>query len=614
MTQLSKIQEFVHEACGLSNSADQAIALGNTCPAEIFSLVEETMIEHIPWFDQKLRAFKMLKEFPKKLLQERGFTYAEYLELFDTKKPVDIRKPVYKILGLATEQARSRFITNNKPHEAHYLKNLYETGATVAIQFFSPMPAHLSAGKLLRHCYIAAQNGSGKTELLKLMLYSLQKQSQSKRDKAIVLLDPHGDIAHETFAFHLNKETDRVLFIDPNLHDGYTPVLNPFYLTDRSLNAVDIYAQTLAKTFQELLPEAEMTLQMTSILIPCIATLLLREGSTLKDLQRFMQDDQDLIALGKKSPFPAHREFFETAFEEKSYDYTKSGIYTRIQSLLNQSAFYRMTCGGTNTIDLESAIDAGKVIIFRFTKSHGIEASIAMNKFVIARLLSLVLQRASKPKNSRKPVFLAVDEFQNYVSPSISTIVEESRKFGLHLIISHQNLAQIKDTNFRRSILSNTHVKIIGTNGYKDLKEYSQELNIKVEDLQTLPPFHFFARIGNSTAFLFKSNDMLIDQKPPFYLNENQLAALKKQMITNGYYRPDYSDQQSHTAPNAPAPPSSSKESEEQDIMEIRERVNQRSEELNPQPETPQKTKNEKPLRKGFTTPPSKPLRPKFDF
>lgn len=601
MQQLSDIHKLVNEACGFSVDQADSILLGQAIPADQFAIVQEVMTKHVQWVDERLDQFKMLKEFRWELFKQRGFTYTEYLELFDTKKAVDVRRPICRILGLIDEGLRAEFIRYNQANEAHYMKNLYETGASIAIHFFSPMPAHLSAGKLKRHCYLAAQNGAGKTEMLKLMFYALQKQSHKKRQHALVLLDPHGDIAFETLAFHLNKDSDRVLFIDPQFAPGHTPVLNPLHISKTDLPSIDIYAQTLTNAFQELWENAELTLQMTSILIPCIATLLLRKGSTLEDLQRFMQDDEELIALGKQSPFPAHRKFFETAFEAKSYEYTKSGIYTRIQSLLNQSAFYRMTCGGTNTIDLEQAIDDGKVIIFRFTKSHGVDASVAMNKFVIARLLSLVLQRASKEKQFRKPLYLFIDEFQNYISPSITTIVEESRKFGLHLVISHQNLAQIKDPNFRRSILSNTHVKIIGMNGFKDLKDYSQELNIKVDELQKLPNYHFYARTGNNNAYLFKSNPLLIDQKPPFYLAKDELEQLKKKILLRDYI------------PEAPpAPP----QNQEKKTNETTPRMVSQKDEKKREPiQGFEKKKVENSgKRKGFTSTPKKPLKPKFDY
>jgi hypothetical protein len=51
---------------------------------------------------------------------------------------------------------------------------------------------------------------------------------------------------------------------------------------------------------------------MEALLIPSISVLLKRRGSTLLDLQRFMNDQRngDLVRLGERSDNPAQRLFF----------------------------------------------------------------------------------------------------------------------------------------------------------------------------------------------------------------------------------------------------------------------------------------------------------------
>jgi hypothetical protein len=41
------------------------------------------------------------------------------------------------------------------------------------------------------------------------------------------------------------------------------------------------------------------------------------------------------------------------------------------------------------------------------------------------------LKRAGMPSDQRKPYFLYVDEFQNYVSNSFESILSEARKYKL---------------------------------------------------------------------------------------------------------------------------------------------------------------------------------------
>ena len=100
---------------------------------------------------------------------------------------------------------------------------------------------------------------------------------------------------------------------------GFTPTINPFQLSDRSEWSKDIAAQQIVSVFQELIKGSaagELTLNMQALLVPCILTLLDREGSTLADLKRFMIDGQngDLAALGEQSPREHIRNFFRHDF------------------------------------------------------------------------------------------------------------------------------------------------------------------------------------------------------------------------------------------------------------------------------------------------------------
>ena len=121
---------------------------------------------------------------------------------------------------------------------------------------------------------------------------------------------------------------------------------------------LELIAQEITGIFAELLKDSVLSVQMQALLMPCIATLLRRKNSNLRDLQRFMVNDlnTDLIELGMQSPNPAHRNFFEVAFMSGAYTTTKYSIYTKLQSLLNNSVFSNMTTR-SSTLDIEALLD-----------------------------------------------------------------------------------------------------------------------------------------------------------------------------------------------------------------------------------------------------------------
>ncbi|EAY29420.1 helicase HerA domain-containing protein [Microscilla marina] len=137
---------------------------------------------------------------------------------------------------------------------------------------------------LKKHTYITGRSGSGKSELMKVLFYTLQKQSHKNHQYSLLLLDPHGDLAEEMFSFQLNGQKEggreRVLYIDPYMESGYTPVINPLELPNNIKNPeerdamIDLLSQELAGIFQEMIVGSTLSLQMEALLVPCIAVLL----------------------------------------------------------------------------------------------------------------------------------------------------------------------------------------------------------------------------------------------------------------------------------------------------------------------------------------------------
>jgi len=72
-----------------------------------------------------------------------------------------------------------------------------------------------------------------------------------------------------------------------------------------------------------------------------------------------------------------------------------------------------------------------------------------INSQLVGRMISMqiklaALKRASLDPKDRKNYFLYIDEFQNYVSKSIESILSEARKYKLWLTIAHQYIDQLK--------------------------------------------------------------------------------------------------------------------------------------------------------------------------
>ena len=374
-----------------------------------------------------------------------------------------------------------------------------------------------------KHCLITGMTWSWKSELLKYLIHffiNTQKQKAS-----IIVCDPHGDVADEIFN-HRYINHDNVVYFHPLLFDKeHIFGINPFWykLND---DEIEIYAGELALVFEEMIKSSSsLTLNMKSLLVPCVTVLLKRENSSLKELQRFMTaNNEDLVELWTKSLNPSIANFFKYNFNDQIYSITKQSISVKIQSLLNSHIFTKIATSN-NTVNLKELIDDKKIIIFNLSKwLLWSDVSQALWRFIVALTQSIAISRAKEEKKFRTPTYLFIDEFTNYTTKSIKAILEESRKYHLHLIVATQLLWKNIDPILKESILSNTNVKIIWANSYSQQLALSKETWIPKEQLLSLKVWWFYIKSKFTTSFLYKVPKLFIGTK--YCLSKHVLKVL----------------------------------------------------------------------------------------
>ena len=74
----------------------------------------------------------------------------------------------------------------------------------------------------------------------------------------------------------------------------------------------------------------------------------------------------------------------------------------------------------------------------------GEENSKLVGRMIAMQIKIAALKRTKLEPKDRIPYFLYIDEFQNYVSKSVESILSEARKYKLGLIIAHQYIDQLK--------------------------------------------------------------------------------------------------------------------------------------------------------------------------
>ena len=74
--------------------------------------------------------------------------------------------------------------------------------------------------------------------------------------------------------------------------------------------------------------------------------------------------------------------------------------------------------------------------------------------------------------------YLYIDEFQNFTTDSVNSILSEARKYNLNLIIAHQYLGQLvknQDTSIKNAVFGNVGTWLLFKIGSEDAETMAKE-------------------------------------------------------------------------------------------------------------------------------------------
>lgn len=425
------------------------------------------------------------------------------------------------------------------PDLAGYLAYLRAVNPGMFAFLSRAVPALLPASALLRHTYITGAIGSGKTELLKLVVHGLVAANNC----AVVVLDPHGDMAEQIARWPEfapgGAAHGRLVYVDPLLDPDYSPCLNPFDLGGRKATGAD--TQQFIEALSEVLGDgggASFTVPMRNILLHTVPVLMGEKGRSPADLVRFLKagENVDLIEAARRKLPPDDAAFFSGEFQAAQYQQTRLAITTKLRVMLGAG---RSLFVGPSTVNLESLIEDRKVIVFNLAKGPLGAASDALGRFVLANLLALALRRAGTNRRGRVPAHVLVDECHTYLGPSIEQILTDARKFGLALTLCQQQVGQGMGPDLSRSVIGNPQLKLTGTNEIASHKAIAASTGTPLETFQGLRDRQFVVTRGGGRnkplPFVLDAASHLADESRA--MTPGEWTTVKAEQLA-AYYRP----------------------------------------------------------------------------
>jgi energy-coupling factor transporter ATP-binding protein EcfA2 len=312
-----------------------------------------------------------------------------------------------------------------------------------------------------RHVYVIGQTGTGKTTLLYQMAIE-----DIKNGNGICYIDPHGDVAEQLLQ-HIPKERiDDLIYFDLS-NTEYPIAFNPLHADND--DEMDVVTNDLIEMFVSMYGHEIFWPRIQDYFRnACFLLMEQPEWGTLVDIMRLFTDAAfaETKIRNLKNPVIASR-------WNKTYramgDREKAEIIPFIQAKFapfTTGVYIRNIIGQLDSsFNFYDAMNQNKIIICNLSKWLAGE----INSQLIGRMVAMqikisALKRAAMTESDRKPFFLYVDEFQNYVSKSFESILSEARKYRLGLAVAHQYIDQLREAGLWGEVdLSKTIFGNVGT-------------------------------------------------------------------------------------------------------------------------------------------------------
>lgn len=377
-------------------------------------------------------------------------------------------------------------------------RNIPEDGLLLGYNVFRGIkkPIRLALNDRRRHIYAVGQTGTGKS----IFLENLALQDMINGN-GFAFVDPHGDTVEDLLAMVPKERVEDVIYFSPSDMD-YPIGLNFFefdhpdqkdFIIQESLNMLyklydPEHTGIIGPRYEHIFRMAAMTIMSgpdggTFIDIP----KLFRDNQYVEKKLKYI-DDQIILDFWRKEMPQSQRsnEFGELI----SWFVSKFGAF-------QSNAMMRNIIGQSKgAFNLREIMDKKKILLVNLSKGGvGELNSKLLGMIFVIKFQAAAMSRVNVPESERVDFALYVDEFQNFSTDSLATIMSEARKFRLNLIVANQFTTQLSN-EIRDSVFGNIGTIIsfrIGQNDVETVGKYFSPI-FEAEDLLRVPNYNTIVR------------------------------------------------------------------------------------------------------------------------
>jgi hypothetical protein len=411
------------------------------------------------------------------------------------------------LFHLPTSSTLSPKIKSVKSKEAPPPPNLPTSGTPIGESVFrgEVKTVYISEDDRRRHVYVIGQTGVGKSTLLVNMALD-----DIKKGKGVAVIDPHGDLIDTISGLIPRQRVDDVIVFDPGFvkkplglnmleYDFNRPEEKTFIVNEiQGIFNKLFLAETMGPMFEQYMRNALLLLMEDAK----------NEPATFVEVPRIFTDEEYRHRKISRITNPVVIDFWTKEAIKVGGEASLSNMSPYITSKFNNfiaNDYIRPIIGQVKSaFNFRQVMDEGKIFLVNLSKGKigDINANL-LGMIIVGKFLMAALSRVDVEQSQRRDFYLYIDEFQNFTTDSIATILSEARKYRLNLTIAHQFIAQLNE-KIRDAVFGNVGSMIVFRVGAQDAEFLVKQFEpvFSESDLMNIDNFHAYAKIliNNQTS------------------------------------------------------------------------------------------------------------------
>ncbi len=364
----------------------------------------------------------------------------------------------------------------------------------------------------LRHIYVIGRTGSGKTNFLR----GLAEQHLFSPGTGLAVIDPHGDLAGHVLNTVPAARVDEVVTVD--VTDPHSlPVLNPLAFDGTDAFIRSRVVQDVLELMKQRLYHEWSGPRFDEMVRLALDTML--DGGypvapALTDVPRILTDSGLQTGLIKRLRDPelaARWRFHQRLTTTREYPDLMDWVVSKFDDISRDESLRMVLGGERNTVDIDRVVRENGILIVRLPEAEvGRQAAELLGSLVLQQLRAALLRRTSS-EAAGGHFFVYVDEFQKFATTAFSELVAEARKYGVGIVLAHQNLDQLKlfspqsgqqDQGLLSAILGNVGSMVCFGVGAPDMDVMASQFAVRTSDVTGIGRHQALARLTLDGAWV----------------------------------------------------------------------------------------------------------------